>query len=469
MNANDDRSLGFDPRVADWLQGQPDRAPGQVMETVLAALPSVPQRHGIPGLPRLRTRRTPALGWALALLLALLAAAFVAVGAHLLLSPPAPIVDASPSPAPIGSLGPVSTAQPSPTPTAIPTIQTAFAPAPGMLESIADYLLASDTVGWVRTTTPAAIYRTTDLGATWTRIRPPGWSVNGTAAFVDAQTMYAVGSGTIEATHDGGATWVSATVANDLIAGAAVFSFQSSTDGSATFLANGPNPFLAYHTVDGGRTWTGPKAASVPHMAASSDKLLPGTDGFLVQSAGKFDSQAFDNRFFLSSDGGVTWTRYTFPISTRSPANAMKHLAAILREPNGRLLVSIRADSGGPGQIPDAIYESGADTATWRFIEQLPLGGVSAQFLSPTDWIEFSYTPSEIRSTVDAGAHWQTVVPEMSLYAFQIANQFASPMTGWAIEECQFAPKAACLTSDRHGTLLFATADGGKTWTQLGK
>jgi len=430
----------------------------------------MPQRRTVSRLPLLRTRRTLTLGWAVALLVALLAVAFVAAGARLLLSPPARIVDASQSPSPIGSPGPVSTAGPSPTPTAVPTVQTAFAPTPGMLESIADSLLASDTVGWVRTSAPAAIYRTTDLGATWTRIRPPGWSATSAAAFVDAQTMYAAdASGTIEATHDGGETWVGATVANGLITGAPVFSFQTPTDGFATFFASGPDPLLAYHTVDGGRTWTGPKGGSVPHMAASSDKLLPATGGFLVQSAGKFPNQPFDNRFFLSSDGGVTWTQYTFPISPRSPLNAMKSLNAILREPNGRLLVSVRADSGGPTQIPDAIYQSGADTATWRFLEQLPLGGVSVQFLSPTEWIEFSYTPSAIRSTIDAGVHWQTVLPSMSLYDFQIVHQFASLMTGWAIEECQFVPQAACLTSDPHGTLLFTTADGGKTWTQVGK
>jgi photosystem II stability/assembly factor-like uncharacterized protein len=331
-----------------------------------------------------------------------------------------------------------------------------------MLESIADSLLASDTVGWVRTSAPAAIYRTTDLGATWTRIRPPGWSATSGVAFVDAQTMYAVGSsGTIEATHDGGETWVGATVANKLITGAPVFSFQTPTDGFATFFASGPDPLLAYHTVDGGRTWTGPKGASVPHMAASMDKLLPGTGGFLVQSAGKFNNQPFDNRFFLSSDGGVTWTQYTFPISTRSPTNSMKQLNTILREPNGRLLVSVHADSGGPADIPDAIYESGADTATWRFLAQLPLGG-SVQFLSPTEWIEFS--SSAIRSTVDAGLHWRTTIGSTPG-----APQFATPTTGWAIGECQFVPQAACLTSDRHGTLLFATADGGTSWTQVGK
>jgi hypothetical protein len=35
----------FDERVADWLEDDPDRAPGLVLETVLAALPSIPQRR----------------------------------------------------------------------------------------------------------------------------------------------------------------------------------------------------------------------------------------------------------------------------------------------------------------------------------------------------------------------------------------------------------------------------------------
>ncbi len=40
----------FDPRIADWLEDDPDSAPGVILETVLAALPSIPQR---------RARRVP--------------------------------------------------------------------------------------------------------------------------------------------------------------------------------------------------------------------------------------------------------------------------------------------------------------------------------------------------------------------------------------------------------------------------
>ena len=36
---------GFEPRVADWLEADPDLAPAAVLSTVLAAVPSIPQRR----------------------------------------------------------------------------------------------------------------------------------------------------------------------------------------------------------------------------------------------------------------------------------------------------------------------------------------------------------------------------------------------------------------------------------------
>lgn len=38
---------GFDQRVADWLEDDPDNAPPIVLGTVLAAFPSIPQRRGL--------------------------------------------------------------------------------------------------------------------------------------------------------------------------------------------------------------------------------------------------------------------------------------------------------------------------------------------------------------------------------------------------------------------------------------
>ena len=35
----------FDQRIADWLEDDPNLAPRQAIETVLAAYPSIPQRR----------------------------------------------------------------------------------------------------------------------------------------------------------------------------------------------------------------------------------------------------------------------------------------------------------------------------------------------------------------------------------------------------------------------------------------
>jgi hypothetical protein len=55
---NDQDRASFEPRIADWLEGDPNEAPDQALQVVLAAFPSIRQRHG-PRLPwRFRTMPT---------------------------------------------------------------------------------------------------------------------------------------------------------------------------------------------------------------------------------------------------------------------------------------------------------------------------------------------------------------------------------------------------------------------------
>ena len=42
---NRSTELDFDQRIADWLEDDPNLAPLQAIETVLAAYPSIPQRR----------------------------------------------------------------------------------------------------------------------------------------------------------------------------------------------------------------------------------------------------------------------------------------------------------------------------------------------------------------------------------------------------------------------------------------
>ena len=122
-----------------------------------------------------------------------------------------------------------------PTPTPAPT--DAGLPAqPGQFDDMCDFGLGSTTVGWVSTST--ALYRTEDLGKTWSAVQPPGWSAATAVAnlFIDADTAYSFLQGSpskIAATHDGGAAWV------ETVLGAAgdwpAFSFQTPLRGSLIF------------------------------------------------------------------------------------------------------------------------------------------------------------------------------------------------------------------------------------------
>ena len=88
-----DLSPDFDPRIADWLEADPDDAPPAVLETVVAAFPSIPQRRAARAPWRFRPMTLTAR-----LVAAAIAIAVVAAGGALLLRPTTPNVLSLPSP-----------------------------------------------------------------------------------------------------------------------------------------------------------------------------------------------------------------------------------------------------------------------------------------------------------------------------------------------------------------------------------
>jgi hypothetical protein len=94
-------SQEFDPRIADWLEGEPIQAPGAVLDTVLAAFPSVAQRR-----PSRAPWRFPTMS-RFALVGGAAALALVLAGALLLLRP-GPNVGAPTTPPPPASPSPTA-------------------------------------------------------------------------------------------------------------------------------------------------------------------------------------------------------------------------------------------------------------------------------------------------------------------------------------------------------------------------
>ena len=91
----------FDPRVADWFASDPDAAPAQVLEMVLASVPSIPQRRAL----RVPRRLAPMSRFAYLAAAVVIAAGIGFVGLGLLDSePPAVTPTASPSVTPSPTL-----------------------------------------------------------------------------------------------------------------------------------------------------------------------------------------------------------------------------------------------------------------------------------------------------------------------------------------------------------------------------
>lgn len=114
-------SPDFDQRIAEWLEGDPDQAPGAVLGTVLAAFPSIPQRRASRVPWRFPSMNRFALVGAAAVVI-------VAVGLGGLLPgfrPNGPATATSPSPSLLPSTTPPSSPTASPTASPTPTASLA--------------------------------------------------------------------------------------------------------------------------------------------------------------------------------------------------------------------------------------------------------------------------------------------------------------------------------------------------------
>jgi len=128
----------FDPRISDWLERDPDIAPGAILETVVAALPSIPQRR-VSSVPwRFRTMSMPARVAALIAVGALVIAGALAIagigGRH-----------PTPSPVPSGTVGPSTV----PSAAALDLSSTFQSPQYGYSIAVApDWQVAPATLTW---------------------------------------------------------------------------------------------------------------------------------------------------------------------------------------------------------------------------------------------------------------------------------------------------------------------------------
>jgi hypothetical protein len=341
----------FERRFAEALRTDADRSvrafdPGSVARAAIAIDRS---RRGLRNLRlagyRRNSRRTWLLVAATLVIGASMLGAALAGGLRTLLTPrptaPSVVTDVSPSPVP-------SQTTPSATLTAARPAQA------GQFDDLCDFGLGSDSVGWV--STKSALYRTEDLGRTWSAVEPAGWLAATAVAnlFIDADTAYSFLSSSpshIAATHDGGATWIETAVGGDNAW--PVFSFQTPSRGYLIFFGTlKTDPVSIYATIDGGSTWTGPQSATTTWAALMPEWCAHREpNGTLEQTHPWLDREPLNGLSQLSRDAGLTWTQRPVPAGGgRGPWGG-----GLWGDDSGRLALLAQPDSS-PSR--DEIYTS---------------------------------------------------------------------------------------------------------------
>jgi photosystem II stability/assembly factor-like uncharacterized protein len=371
--------------------------------------------------------------------------------------PSLPVAVASPT---AGPTSVTATIAPSPTANGLPAVA-------GQFDTVCDFGLASATVGWVSTS--AALYRTSDAGATWSIVSPQGWSAatSTTSFFADPATAYSFLAGSparIAATHDGGATWVLADVQAGASAVAPAFSFQTATSGSVVFYgALKSDPVSIYSTTDGGSTWTGPRSGvgAIGSPGCGHQGLTP----LLALTNPKYDNKPFDNLLQLSSDGGATWVNRQLPVNTISPKDSLKWVEGLWSDGSGRVVMLLSVEGA------EQLYTSGDDGRTWQLLRtfgELAHAYLLPEFLSATAWVFVAEDASAVFSTEDGGATWRTTTGS----AFKVrSTSFGSQDVGWASAYCgglSYTPDNPICATSAKGTIL-VTTDGGQTWAPIGQ
>ena len=260
---------------------------------------------------------------------------------------------------------------------------------------------------------PEPIFHTAD-GQTWRSATTP--PLVGSVHFIDAQNgwrLSGVGAaGSMEAdiyrSTDGGATWtkVASTTAGNESSGLPFagdkgdVTFLNATTGWVTGTIIVPNWLYLYVTHDGGSSWRQQTLPLPPQVTFPWDsstvapKFFGAQDGILPVFYRNRDTNAWLVAFYVTHDGGTTWT-YTTPVSSTREEFGPWSFADVV---HGWV-------AGG-----DTLYVTTDGGSHWTKIPpSRPFTKVNRiDFISPQ--IGWAVTPASLLKTENGGRTWTPVV-----------------------------------------------------------
>ncbi len=272
----------------------------------------------------------------------------------------------------------------------------------------------SRNTAWVAGTA-GTVLRTTDGGASWRNVSPPGAAdlqFRDIEAF-DARraVVLAIGEGEasrVYRTDDGGATWTEAFRNTDPRAFYDCLTFFDRRHGLAM---SDPvdGRFRILSTGDGGRTWKVLPGDGMP--AAQEGEAGFAASGQCLVASGPKDvwlatGGAARARVLHSADRGLTWTAADTPIPAGDPARGVFGLA--FRDRTHGLAVG--GDYRPDQASPQAAARTGDGGANWRSaVTPVPAYRSGVAWLPHSRSSALAVGPTGTDLTTDGGRNWRTV------------------------------------------------------------
>lgn len=288
--------------------------------------------------------------------------------------------------------------------------------------------VVSERVAWTSGSL-GTVLRTTNKGATWQSVGPPGTQA---LQFRDIEAfdrnnaiILSIGNGPdsrIYRTTNAGRTWQLAFLNEDPLAFYDCMTFFDRKHGLAlSDPVNGRFRILA--TRDGGRSWNVVDADMPPALPgefafAASGQCITSTGDILGRRGGDDDDDDDGGhghgdrvawfgtggdavaRVFRSRDGGKSWNVYPTPMHSNEAAGVF---ALAFRDTDNGLAVG--GDLVTPAASPDMMALTRDSGRTWRLVEDAP-----NQYRSGTQWVDdrsaIAVGPTGSDATFDRGRAW---------------------------------------------------------------
>lgn len=333
----------------------------------------------------------------------------------------------------------------------------------GGLTTVRSLHMIDATRGWALTET--AVLLTTDGGAHWKNVTPPGTTLTRdsiadfrTASLATIATQQPNAATTqVLHTADGGQSWQRATIH---IPFARHISFIDAQHGWLLGAVRSPGgaaePVSVFRTIDGGKTWVSVATAlfgdTTPpgHLPYGGQKsgmtFLNAATGWVTGTV-TLPNLAW---LYVTHDGGATWRQQSLSMPPGVPSARLTILSPTFFSEADGILPVIFSTALTDKDVATAIYTTHDGGLTWQ--STAPLVHAPRLFSFADQQHGWATNGTLLSRTADGGNQWSTLSPNGS---FKNITQldFVSATVGWAISST--APTSSS---------LLKTVDGGQTW-----